>query len=197
VKQRIIRTGSAEPALAITLEQAKSHLRVTEDYEDSLIVTDINGAIEWAEERTRRAITQRSFLVVADAFPVSMWALPLGKIQSITSIEYKDADGITQAWNASPAEYELDNDSDFQARLRPRTGFSWPTTGTYLSAARLTVVAGWPSDDVPYTVRQGILLKIGDLFERRAPGDWETPDNRESIEEAAEALLSGWTLPPF
>jgi uncharacterized phiE125 gp8 family phage protein len=179
--------------MPVTLEDVKAHLRVTVDAEDSLLATYLAGALAWAEERTRRAIVQRAYLIVQDAFPYGDWQLPLGHIASITNIQYIDTDGATQTWGGSPLPYSLDNASNHMARLRPTPSESWPTTGDYLSAARVTVTAGWSTDDIPYTVKEAILLKVGALNETRVPGDPEMQD----IEDAALALLSGWMLPVF
>lgn len=190
--QRITRVAGDPPQLPITIEQAKAHIRSTSDTEDEILETYINAALEWAEERTNRAIAQRSYLVVNDKFPLTgWWALPLGYVDSITSVQYIDTNGATQTW--SSANYELDNASDYQARLRPVPAQSWPSIGEYLSAARVTMVAGWAVDDVPYTVRQAVLMMVANFDEGRAPGD---PDGMH-IERAAEALLSAWRLPFF
>ena len=84
-------------------------------------------------------------------------------------IEYIDVDGNTQTW--SSALYESDLDSDFQGRLRPLRNETWPSTGDYFAAARVTITAGWSTADVPFTVKQALLMKVADLYEVRAPGD--------------------------
>ncbi len=190
---RITKVSGATPQLPVTIDDAKMQVRELSDEEDSLLAHYLRTAVQWAEEETRRAIMQRSYLIVRDGFPTPPWDLPLGKIQSITKVEYIDTDGITQDWTQSPPLWEFDNDSDHKARLRPKSGESWPTTGSYLSSARVEVIAGWTVADVPNTVKQGILLKFASLFESRAPGDPSGSD----VEAAAKILLSSWKLPVF
>ena len=184
-------SSSPEPELPITLDMAKAHLRITDDDEDDLINAYIDACVGWAEHESHRAIARRQYLVVRDQFPVGGWMLPLGKVQSIESVEYIDADGDVQTWASS--EYELDNASDFQSRLRPASGTSWPTVGDYWAAARVSLTAGWDGSAVPYAIKQALLLKLASLYDVRAPGDADS----NAIERAAMALLASWTLPVF
>ena len=191
---RITKVASNQtPPMPISLEELKSHLKVDHDVEDALVQSYLAAAVDWAERATNRAILKQTYLIVRDDFPVGAWYLPLGKIDSVTSIEYLDTNGVTQTWAPSPAEHQLDNDSDYQARLNPKTGFTWPSTGEYLSSARVTVVAGWDTNDVPFSIRQALLLKCASLYETRGPGDPE----HQPIDDAADMLLSGYKLPGF
>jgi hypothetical protein len=60
-----------------------------------------------------------------------------------------------------------------------------------MDALQVTFTAGWISSDVPYQIRQAILLKLGSIHFRRGPGD----DEDGGIDGAAEALLKSWKLP--
>lgn len=188
---RITRSDAVAPQLPVTLDELKSHLKIETDAEDDLLAAYLETGVEWAEEFTHRAISKRNYLVVDDRFPLSgnAWKLPLGKVQSIASVQYIDSAGATQTWTAS--NYTLDNDSDSCARLRPVPTQDWPDIGEYDGAARVTMQAGWNAADVPYTVRQAILLYCGMIAEHRAPGDPEA----EPTERAAERLLQRWELP--
>jgi uncharacterized phiE125 gp8 family phage protein len=188
---RITRIAGASPQLPITLEEVKTHLKVEDDSEDGLVYSYMLAAVKWAEERTRRAISLSDYLIVRDHFPIGAWQLPLGKIQAITKVEYIDVDGVTQTWPST--EYETDLASDFQSRLQPKSTYSWPSTGTYLSAARVTVSAGWQPENVPYTLKQALLMKVADFYEVRAPGD----PLATSLDTAADILLTGWSLPYY
>lgn len=189
-KQRVTITG--EPGeLPVTLEEVKAHLKITVDAEDELLRSYLRGAFEWATESARRAITKRTYLVTQDAFPLSVWDLPLGHVQSITSVKYIDADGVLQTWTASPLPYEVDLATDFSPRLRPKRTESWPVTGDFLSAAQVTLIAGWDQENIPFTIRSAILLKVAELEQMRGPGDPEG----EAIASAADTMLANWTLP--
>jgi uncharacterized phiE125 gp8 family phage protein len=186
-------SSTSSPELPLTAEDVKDFLKVEDDLDDALIAGFMQTALYWAEERTNRAISRRSYLVVRDSFPIGPWTLPLGRVESITTIQYIDTSGVTQTWAPSPTEWQLDNDSDYQARLDLKPGFSWPSTGEYLSVARIELIAGWIAAAVPFTLKQAMLLKIAGMYETRGPGDPEST----SVDDAAEVLLSGWKLPGF
>lgn len=187
---RITKVDEASPRLPVTLEEVKAHLRVTIDAEDALLRMYLTGAAEWVEEVTHRAVTQRSYLVVRDTFPTARpWKLPLGYVASITSVKYLDTDGAEQTWSSSL--YTLDNASDQAARLLPIPGQAWPSVGDYPSSARVTMVAGWSTANVPFTIRLAILQRVAQLAESRAPGDPES----EEMERATRTALAPYVLP--
>ncbi len=177
--------------LPVTLEEAKAHVKIIEDHEDELLRNYLQGAFEWATESSRRAIVQREYLVTRDDFPFGVWDLPLGRVASITSVKYIDANGVLVTWGGSPLPFEVDLDTDFAPRLRPKTNQSWPVTGDFMSAAQVTLKAGWTQGNIPFTARSAILLKFAELEQARAPGD---PDSA-SIASAADMMLANWTLP--
>ncbi len=118
-RERVTTTGEIGQ-LPVTLEEAKAHLKITGDEEDELLRNYLTGAFEWATESARRAIVKREYLVQRDDFPIGTWDLPLGRVISITSVKYIDADGVLQTWTSSPLPYEVDLDTDFAPRLRPK-----------------------------------------------------------------------------
>lgn len=186
-----VTTTSELGELPVTLEEVKMHLKITVDAEDELLRNYLNAAFEWATESTRRAIVARDYLITRDRFPVGAWDLPLGRIQSITSVEYINEAGVLITWTSSPLPYETDLATDFAPRLQPKTNESWPVTGDFMSAAQVSVKAGWDQKDIPFTIRGAILLKVAELEQARAPGDPESA----AIMSAAALMLSNWTLP--
>ena len=186
-----VTTTSELGELPVSLEEVKAHLKITVDAEDELLRNYLNAAFEWAAESTRRAIVTRDYLITRDRFPLNAWDLPLGRIQAIKSVKYIDEAGLLQTWTSSPLPYESDLATDFGPRLQPKIDDSWPVTGTFLSAAQVTVTAGWAQADIPFTIRGAILLKVAELEQARAPGD---PDSA-AIMSAAALMLANWTLP--
>lgn len=174
----------------ITLEGVKLHLGISHDDQDEMLRAQILSALSEAEAYTRRAIVSRQYLITRDKFPRQVWELPLGRITAIDSVQYKDSNGTTQTWGSSPiTEYQTDLDTDFRPRLRPTS--SWPSIGDYMSAARVTVTAGWANADIPYSINQALKLLVGAAYYTRVPGD----DDPEDIQTAAELLLDQWSLP--
>jgi len=189
-KERVTTTDEVGQ-LPVTLEEVKMHLKITVDEEDELLRNYLRSAFEWATETTRRAIVKRAYLITRDDFPIGTWELPLGRVDSITNIKYIDAAGVLQTWVSSPLPYEVDLDTDFAPRVRPKTNQSWPSTGDFMSAAQVTLEAGWTQANIPFTVRGAILLKVAELEQARAPGDPESA----AIVSAASLMLANWTLP--
>jgi uncharacterized phiE125 gp8 family phage protein len=194
-RQRVTKVSSGDIQLPVTLEDVKSHLRVTTDDEDELLRSYLVAAFEWAEERTRRAIVSRNYLIARDDFPYSDWCLPLGHISAIVSVEYLDSSNVLNTWTASPLPYESDLATDYEPRLRPKTGQSWPATGIYFNTARVTVTAGWAQDDIPGTLKQAILMKVAELDEVRGPGDERATVAAGADARTADAMIGAWVLP--
>ena len=152
----------------IELEEAKAHLRVDYDDEDSHILDLIAAARDDAERSTRRALITQTWRLTMPAFstgrlPVELLRAP---VQSITSVTYTDATG---------AEVVMDEaDYVFSAgepgRIVPVSGAVWPTVQTENPAGVvIEFVAGYgdASTDVPYLLRQAMLLFIGTEYNHR------------------------------
>jgi uncharacterized phiE125 gp8 family phage protein len=105
----------------ITLAEAKLHLRVTVDNEDSVINDCIKSATSLVETYTNQYLQSRTFVAYLDiqeftAFnEICIWKYP---ITSIESIKYLDSDGTEQTF--SSANYTTDL-IDCPARILPTT----------------------------------------------------------------------------
>jgi len=105
----------------ITLAEAKAHLRVTIDNEDSVINDCIKSATSLVESYTNQYLQSRTFVAFLDiqeftAFNViDIWKFP---ITSIESIKYLDSSGVEQTF--STANYTTDL-IDSPARVLPTT----------------------------------------------------------------------------
>ena len=197
MRQRVTRVSSGDIQLPVTLEDVKAHLRVTTDDEDALHRQYLDAALEWAEEKTRRAIVSRNYNVMMDGFPRVCIELPLGKISAIVSVKYIDSDGALQTWTASPLPYDTDLATDFRPRLQPKPGQNWPATGVYFNSAQIVVTAGWAQDDIPHTLKAAILQKVAEIDEVRAPGDERGATSSLAPTRTASAMISNWVLPPW
>lgn len=77
------------------MADAKTHLRVDTNDEDEYISTLITAAREQVEDTTRRAIMTQTWDYFLDEWPDEDFiTLPLGKLASVTSVKYKDSDGV-------------------------------------------------------------------------------------------------------
>ena len=151
----IVTEPAEEP---ITLTEAKAHLRVDVDADDTLITSQIKAARMHCEAFTRRAFVTQTLDLALDAWAagnLELWRPPL---QSVTSVTYTDADGNATVLDA--ANYEVDT---YDGRIRFT---SLPAaTLRHMSGVVIRYVAGYgDAEDVPEIIKQAILLTLGDLY---------------------------------
>jgi len=181
---------AAEP---LTLEEVKLHLRVDDDDEDNNISLYIRAAREFTESFLGRALVTQTWMLTLDEFPDEEIKIPLPPLQSITQIAYDDTSGIEQI--IDPLSYFVDTQSE-PGWVVPAGTLTWPTTIDAINSVRVKFVAGYaPSTDsppdlttnIPYNIKAGMLLIIGNLFENREDNVVGTIANR--IPNGAEYLL--------
>lgn len=151
---------AAEP---LTLAEAKAHLRVDGTDEDTLITALIVAAREQAEAFLRRALITQTWRLDADRF-AAMMALAYPPIVSVSSVTYTDIDGNSQT--VATSVYELDA---AEAIVRLKYNQTWPSARDHPDAVKITYVAGYGAagSNVPASIRQGMLMLIGHMFENR------------------------------
>lgn len=95
-----------------------------------------------------------------------MIRLPLGPVQSVSSIAYFDTNGASQTFGAS--NYRAHEDR-FGPYVRLASGSAWPDTETRDDAVTVTYVAGYGDNpsDVPEPIRTAIAQVAAHLFENR------------------------------
>lgn len=159
---------TAPVATAVSLEEAKLHLRVTHNAEDSLITALIKTATGRCEHLIGRAIMPQTWeLILDDAFPTNGdIELLHPPVQSITSVKYIDAVTANEVTLANN-QYSLDKDSE-PGWLMPAYGVEWPSTLKVANAIRVRYVAGYAdAASVPDVIKQWMLLTIGTYYANR------------------------------
>ena len=182
---KIITAPTVEP---VTLTEAKLHLRVTSTADDTLITGLIKTARQQAENFTGRSLASATFELVMDSFPYQI-ELPMPPVESITSIKYKDSDGIETTWSSS--EYIFYNSEP--AIITLAYGKSYPTFTPYpIGAVKIRYVAGYetgatdPNFLIPEEYKQAMLLLIGHLYEHR---EEVTDEVLKNIPDGVQSLL--------
>lgn len=157
---------TAAVGLAISVAEAKSHMKVDESSEDALIQVYIKAATEAAEQFTGRAIMQQTWELTADAFPSVLWLTRI-PVASVASLKYIDGTGAQQT--LSDTLYQLDNYDDFtSACVTPAYGASWPDTRVAPNAVMVRYVAGYANAaDVPSSIKDWIYLQVGAMYANR------------------------------
>jgi uncharacterized phiE125 gp8 family phage protein len=152
----------------LTLIETKDHLRYTASDQDALISELIPAARRFAENYCQRALITQTWDFTLDRFPGWRAAieLPFAPLQSVTTITYTDTAGNPIVLSASL--YQVDAVSE-PGRVAPVFGGIWPQTQAELNAVTVRFIAGYGNSpgDVPAGIRQGMLMLIGHLFERR------------------------------
>lgn len=171
----------------VTLADAKLHLRVDGDEENTWIERAIRAAREYCEETQQRAYVSRRFRLSLERWPCGRTIyLPRPPLQAVEAVSYTRADGTVETLD--PSLYVVDAASEPGAiHLAPDA--SWPTEQLAPGMPiRVEFLAGYGTvGDVPERVTQAILLLVGHWYEHR-----ETVlvgAISRSLEFAVEALL--------
>jgi hypothetical protein len=170
----------------VSLARAKDHLRVSGTDEDAIIVDMIAGAARSAQRECGLQLVTATLKLVLDDFPRfwlnglsafpgcwtddGYWAirergiirLPVGPVQSVTSIQYTDTAGVVQTMSA--ADYSV---GAATGRVMPKTG--WPvTSANTLENVSVTYLAGFgAASAVPMDAVAAILLILADRYQNR------------------------------
>ncbi|MDO9236001.1 MAG: head-tail connector protein [Aquabacterium sp.] len=162
-----LRLITAPTALAVSVADAKAHLRVDGTDDDTLISAMITAAAELAEQATGRALMPQTWELTLDAFPAALQLTRL-PAASVASITYADSTGTIQTLPSNL--YALDNADDFGfASIVPAYASSWPATRDQINAVAVRYVAGYAdASHVPESIKSWIKLMVGAMYENRA-----------------------------
>lgn len=163
----MIVTQTTPPAyLPLTLTDAKLHLRVDGTAEDALIPSLIGAAVDTCQQITGRSLMAQAWKLTIDEFADEI-SLPWPQVQAVQSVQYKDADGVTQTLASSV--YELAGD---KVCLIPDQ--EWPAVRGGAGSVWVNYTAGYSAGNeaaqqaaVPYGIKAWILLTVGTLYANR------------------------------
>lgn len=174
---RVITEPASEP---LTLAEAKALPRVTTSDDDALLTRLIIAARKIVETRTWLSLITQTIELTLRDFPIGRRPilLPRGPIQSIESIEYVDAEGVTQEL----AEFQTSLNSEPPC-IEPAYDDYWPIARKQPAAVTITFVAGFgdAGTDVPEHIRHAMRLLIAELYDYAEP--------RPHVTRAVDSLL--------
>jgi len=161
----VLITPADDPA--VSLAQAKLHLRVDHAEEDTLIESMVAAATLQAAHETQRAVMRQVWERRLDAFPAAGIHLGMPPVASVVSVVYSDPAGNPQT--VPGASYTLDDGVDGGSGLvLPVAGYQWPETAPGSSVVRVRFECGYASaEEVPECIRAWILLQVGALYRNR------------------------------
>lgn len=152
----------APTTLAVSLNEAKLHLHVDHSDDDERIAMLVAAATEHVEKLVGRALISQTWRQDFEAFDDEL-RLPIGRVISITSITYYDADNATQTLASSVYTFAQD---EFGPYVYLKPDQEWPATYERADAVRVTWVAGdgTTANAVPANDRNAILLLVADWY---------------------------------
>jgi uncharacterized phiE125 gp8 family phage protein len=153
-----------EPAIEpVALDEAKLHLRVSSEDEDTTIAGLIAAARGFVEDRTRRALIDQGWRTVLDAWPASATVIlrppPVTAIEGVTLY-----DALGEATNLGPESWRL------VAGTGPATltlGLVDP--GRAANGIEIDYATGYGATaaEVPAPLRHAVLMLVAHWFENR------------------------------
>lgn len=175
--------GAGAVGAAITVAQAKEHLRITHSDEDTYIEALTLAASEWCEEFQRRVYLQREVVEYLDSFPTVIRPTKSPLVSMV--ITYYDTDDAIQTLAA--ANYEIDIVTE-PGRITEAYGTYWPETYDKINAVVLTYQAGYAARaNIPEEIKHAVKLMVGHLYENREAA---SQVNIQTIPLGAKSLLS-------
>lgn len=180
-------TTSAPAGEPLSLDDAKAHLRVDGTSEDDLIGDLIAAARAHVESRTGTRLVTQTVTIRTDDW-ADLDRLPIGPVQSITSVSYVDTDGQTQTLSTDIYEARLEG---LEPSLVTKFMQTWPQS-RFGSLVTVTAVVGYgAAGSQPAETIHAIRLILADLYAHR-----ETIGEGVSLPVAAsvDALLANHSI---
>lgn len=154
------------PALEpVSLEDARAHLRIDGEDDDTFLTTAIAAARVHVEAVTRRVLIGQEWRVYLDAWPRSrIVRIGVAPLISVDAVTVYGADGEPET--ASPDDYDVDVVS-VPGRLILGAG----VRGAHRAAngIEIDVTAGYgaSSVDIPAPLRQAMMMLVAHWYEHR------------------------------
>lgn len=180
----------------VSVSDAKAHLRVDTDADDSYITTLISAARQYCEERLDMTFIESTWVAKYDVFP--LWELLLPRppmINESVSITYRDESGASQTITSGAGDFQVDA-AVTPGRVYPNYHEVWPAVRGDENSVAVTYKAGYGSSasDVPAIVSHMIKLLCGHWYATREPVTVGTTAQNMPIPYTFETLISmsGW-----
>lgn len=182
-------------ATPVSVDEAKSHLRVEVADDDALIQAYLEAATQWCEEFMSRALMPQTWEVHLARWPGGRkLTLPRPPVVSVSWVKAFDEAGAETLMD--PAGYVVDTVSEPGAVTLLSTA-SWPAPAAALrpvSGVMVRYVCGYADDEaVPAAIRQAIKFLTGHYYENR---ESVVVGNVQAVQtpEAVRALLWPWRV---
>ena len=168
---RLLARISAPAVEPLTVSETKIYLRVDHETEDTLIGDLITSARMSAENWLRRSLIHQSWKLGYDECAPMQLDLPMGPVNSLTSVSIIDRDNNTNI--VDDACYSLNS---AKTMLR----FDMPVYGFHIEILYSTGY-GAAAANVPAPIRQGMLSHIAAMYDNRGEYNVAIPDQSYSL----------------
>lgn len=157
----LVTPPTADP---LTLAEGKAQCRVLHDDEDTLITRLISAATRYVERSLSISLMERTYRLDLDTFSDAI-ELCRGPVTSVTSVQYVDADGVTQTIDAENYSVDLSGRTQWVVR---NSDYSWPATLDAVNVVSVTYVAGFEELPSEYEdLKHAIALLVGHWYSNR------------------------------
>ena len=181
----VVTPTSEEP---ITLAQACDQVRQEVGNDDTYINALIPLARQYVENMSGQFLCLRTLSFMWDEFPFPSgeMVLPLGPLNSITSITYRDLANTLQTFD--PSLYQVDTNSILGAAYLPLFNY-WPMQICQSHSVKITGVFGFgsvASGLIPAPLIHAVKMALSHFYEERAPismglQPFKVPDTLEAL----------------
>jgi uncharacterized phiE125 gp8 family phage protein len=169
---------AAPTAEALSLADAKSHVRADSSDDDTLITALIAAAQAFIEgpNGIGVALTTQTWRLSLDDLCAPV-RIPLGPVQAVTGITYTDTNGATQTLD--PSLYTVDTDQS-PAVIARAWNATWPAYRCGPGFVKVTFTTGYgaTAESVPADLIAAMKLIVGHLYA-----------NREAVGDVTQAAL--------
>lgn len=146
----------------LSLDEAKSFMRIVSTDEDEDIQSYIKAAIADAEGITNRQFAKATYELYLSIFPWENFKLPKNPINEIVSIQYMDLEGNYQTIDSSTyylfSRYEVGH---IAFNVFPNFKIK-----NHKKAVRITFISGY-LEDFPMDLKQWLKVRVSTLYENR------------------------------
>lgn len=187
-----IETVSSESGEIVDLAEAKEHLGVWDDDQDSKVNLMLTAARDYCERWGEITLRQSATRTHATRdWPSCGWVLRRPPVTAVSSITYYDADNASQTLASS--NYRVSITAEGFAHIEYAASATLPTLYDRQDAVTVNYTTGWGVDSSawPPSGKAAILLTLTYLY-----GEDDTRQ-LDSAEKAAKSLLAGIAAPTY
>lgn len=147
--------------MSVTLTELKSHLRITDTGEDTVLQIYLDSALDWVENQTGQKLSRDTRTAYFDCFGDLEL---IGDSPSAITVSYIDDNGDSQ--DVSGAVYAL---KTHKARPYITLAYnqSWPSSRAQDAAVSVAYTSGYTVSTLPSSLKSAVLLVAGDFYEFR------------------------------